>query len=119
MLELMANLVIARCFGQSSWLGLMSMQSICDTLRIILSDAPLVCGWNIIDLANLMPSSLCISVQKADVNFGSQLLMIVSGSPWRWTTCVMNSGTSCEAVVIVHSSIRCTRDVNLHNMTQM
>ena len=119
MLELMANSVIARCFGQSSWSGLTSVQSICDTLEIILSDAPLVCGWNTIDLANLMPSSLCISVQKADMNFGSRSLMIVSGSPWRRTTCVMNSGTSCEAVIIVCSGIRCTRDVNLHNMTQM
>ena len=51
-LELMANSVIARCFGQSSWSGLTSMRSICDTLRIILSDAPLVCGWNTVDLAN-------------------------------------------------------------------
>ena len=99
--------------------GLMSVRSICDTLQIILSDAPLVCGWNAVDLANLMPSSLCVSVQKADVNFGSQSLTIVSGSLWRQTTCVMNSGTSCEAVVIVRSGIRCTRDVNLHNMTQM
>ena len=61
-LELMANSVIARCFGQSSWSGLTSVRSICDTLRIILSDAPLVCGWNTVDLANLMPSSLCVSV---------------------------------------------------------
>ena len=66
-----------------------------------------------------MPSSLCDSVQKADVNFGSWLLTIVSGSPWRQTMCVMNSGASCEAVVVVRSGIRCTRDVNLHNMTQM
>ena len=118
-LELMANSVIARCFGQSSWSGLMSVWSICDTLWIILSDAPLVCGWNAVDLANLMPSSLCISVQKADMNFGSRSLMIVSGSPWRRTMCVMNSGASCEAVVVVRSGIRCTRDVNLHNTTQM
>ena len=119
MLELMVNSVIARCFGQSSWSGLMSMWSTCDTLWIILSDAPLVCGWNTVDLANLMLSSLCISVQKADMNFGSWLLMIVSGSLWRWTTCVMNNGASCEAVVVVCSSIRCTWEVNLHSMTQM
>ena len=95
------------------------MWSTCDTLQIILSDAPLVCGWNAIDLANLMPSSLRVSVQKADMNFGSWSLTIVSGSPWRGTMCVMNSGASCEAVIIVHSSIRCTREVNLHSMTQM
>ena len=57
--------------------------------------------------------------QKSNVNFGSRSLTIVSGSPWRRTTFVMNNGASWAAVVVVVNGIRCTRDVNLHSTTIM
>ena len=107
-----------RCFGQLSWSGLTSVRITWDTFWIILSEALLVCGWNAVDFVSFMPSNRCSSVQKSDVNFGSQSLMIVSGSLWRQTTFVMNNSASWAAIVVVNG-IRCTRDVNLHSTTQM
>ena len=64
-------------------------------------------------------SNRCSSVQKSDVNFGSQSLTTVSGSPWRRTTFVMNNGASWAAIVVVVNGIRCTSDVSLHSTTQI
>ena len=119
MLEFKANSTIGRCFGQSSWSGLTIAHSTCETFRSILSDAPFVCGWKAVDLASLIPSRQCVSVQNCDVNLGSLSLTIVSGSPCSRTICDMNIGASCATVVVVCSGIRCTSDINQHSTTTM
>jgi hypothetical protein len=58
-----------------------------------------------VDFTSFMLSNWCSSVQKGDVNFGSWLLTIVSGSPWRRTTFVMNNGASWAAIVVVVNGI--------------
>src|SRR5271154_305609 len=82
-LEFKANSTIGRCrcVSQSNWSGRTAAHNTWDTLRIILSDAPLDCGWNAVERASLTPRRRCISVQKSEGNLGSLSLTIVSGGP--------------------------------------
>ena len=105
MLELIENFTIGRCFGQLSWSSWTTVCSICETSLIILSDAPFDWGWKAVDFANLTPSSQCVSVQNCDMNFGSLLLTIVSGSLCSLTISTMNIGASLAAVFVVCSGI--------------
>jgi hypothetical protein len=85
MAEFKANSTIGTLAVQSRWSGRTRARIICATDRIARSDAPSVCGWNDVDMNNLVPNNWCVSRQNWDVNLESRSDTIVIARPWRRT----------------------------------
>ena len=71
MAEFNVNSVIGSLSVQSDWSGHTVALRIWATEHIACSEAPSVCGWNEVNISNLVPSSLCVSCQNLDVNLES------------------------------------------------
>ena len=82
------------------------------------SVAPSICGWKAVDIINLVPKILWVSLQNFDVNFESRSETIESGSPCRRTTSFMYIDESSDAFTVVLTGTRWTIEDNLHMITQ-
>src|ERR1700676_2470629 len=118
MFEFIANSTNGSFSTQSVWLGSTIIRRICPIERLARSEAPSVCGWNAVDINNLVPNILCVSLQNLEVNLGSRSDTIDSGSPCSRTISFIYNEASSDAFVVMFIGMRWTIEVNLHMTTQ-
>src|ERR1700722_8196673 len=96
----------------------MTDHRICPTERLARSVPPSICGWNTVDINNLVPNNRCVSFQNLEVNLESLLDTIEWGNPCKQIISLTYNDASSEAVVVVFIRIRCTIEVDLQMTTQ-
>ena len=85
-------------FIQSNWQWLTKSQRYCSISWLILSVWLSVWGWNAVDVAVLIPSSLFISLMTLDANWGPLSEGTFSGSPCSFHTLSLNNRATPSAV---------------------
>lgn len=116
-LEFNANSIIGHFSTQSFWSASTIDRKIWPIERFTRSVIPSVWGWNDVDIRSFAPSKWCTSRHHRDVNFESLSETMDLGSPCNFTISFTKIHDNCDAVIVVFTGIRCTREVILQMTT--